>query len=93
MKPLALVIGGLYQNTQVSRRVCEDAADVCCPVSEIEPMDGFPIAVERKASFADFSAEGVFAPTAPIACSNGFADVCGVLAEPNDANAPEPRPN
>lgn len=56
-------------------------------------MDGLPVAVERMASFADFSAEGVLAPMAPIACSNGFAGVLGVLAEPNDANAPEPRPN
>lgn len=56
-------------------------------------MAGLPVAVERMASFADFSAEGVLAPTAPIACSNGFAVVLGVLAEPNDANAPEPRPN
>jgi hypothetical protein len=87
------VIGGLYQNTHESRRLCEDKAEVCCPASEMELMDGLLVVVERMLSFADFSAEGVLAPTAPIACSNGFADVLGVLAEPNDANAPEPRPN
>jgi hypothetical protein len=52
-----------------------------------------PMAVERIASLADFSADGVLAPTAPIAVSNGFAKAFGVLAEPNDANAPDPRPN
>lgn len=87
------MIGGLYQKTQGSRRGCEERAEVCCPASEIEPMDGLPVVAERMLSFADFSAEGVLAPTAPIACSNGFVDVLGVLAEPNDANAPEPRPN
>jgi hypothetical protein len=42
-------------------------------------------------SFADFSAVGVFA-AAPSAASNGFPGDLGVLAEPNEAKAPEPRP-
>ncbi len=46
-------------------------------------------------SFADFSADGVFAaPTlAAKEASNGLPVDLGVLAEPKDANAPEPRPN
>ena len=62
-------------------------------VSAIELMDGLLRVVDRMASFADFSEEGVLAPTAPMACSKGFPWDLGVLADPNDANAPEPSPN
>jgi len=86
-------MGGLYQKTHVSRRGCEDTVEGCCPVSEMEVMEGLPTAVERIASLEDFSVDGVLAPTAPIACSNGFPDVLGVFADPKDANAPDPRPN
>lgn len=45
-------------------------------------------------SLADFSALGVLAEgvAAPSAASKGFPDVLGVLAEPNDAKAPWPKP-
>lgn len=59
----------------------------------MEPIDGLLAEDRSMASFAVFSVEGVLAPTAPIACSNGFPWLFGVLAEPKDANAPDPRPN
>lgn len=55
---------------------------------------GFPTALlPRPPSFTDFSAKGVLAAE-PRADSNGFPGDLGVFAEaePNEANAPEPRP-
>jgi hypothetical protein len=49
------------------------------------------VLLPKPPSFADFSAVGVFV-AAPRADSNGFPGDLGVLAEPNDAKAPEPRP-
>jgi hypothetical protein len=59
---------------------------------------GLPVADEPLAnnppSLADFSVLGVLAEdvAAPSAASKGFPAVFGVLAEPNDAKAPWPKP-
>lgn len=47
------------------------------------------------ASLADFSVDGVFTPppNGPIGCSKGFPEDLGVLAEPANPKAPDPRPN
>lgn len=94
-------MGGLNQNTQLWRSGCEFAEalplvpDPEAPAfgSASTEFDGFPAAgLLRPPSLADFSAVGVLA-AAPRACSNGFPGVLGVLAEPKEANAPDPSPN
>lgn len=100
-------MGGRNQNTQPLRSGCADEDDpptpplVPAPFVEpaIEELDaGFPTVDEPRLnsppSLTDFSALGVFADgvAAPSAASNGFPPALGVLAEPKDANAPEPRP-
>lgn len=53
----------------------------------------FPITLlPSPPSFADFSADGVLAAP-PRAASKGFPGDFGVLADPNEAKAPDPRPN
>ncbi len=60
----------------------------------MEPIEGLPVVEDFMESLASFSVEGVFTPpNAPIACSKGFPDVLGVLAEPANPKAPDPRPN
>lgn len=96
-------MGGLNQNTQPLRRGCEYAdadAPPLAPVADApafdsakEEFDVFPaVDLPSPPSLADFSAVGVLA-AAPRACSNGFPGVFGVLAEPKEANAPDPSPN
>jgi hypothetical protein len=89
-------MGGRNQNTQLLRNWWVDgpAGRVAAfPASRNETREaGLLIALPPKTpSLADFSAVGVFAAT-PKAASNGFPGDLGVLAEPNEANAPEPRP-
>jgi hypothetical protein len=95
INPFALEMGGRNQNTQLLRSgwVNGPAGRAAAfPTSPNEASEaGLLIALPPKTpSFADFSAVGVFA-AAPKVASNGFPGDLGVLAEPNEANAPEPR--
>lgn len=85
--PWALEIGGRYQNVHESLNTCV-ATELEDLISEIEAMLGARPTVLSLAP-------ALLPPTGaaePIAVSKGFAEVFGVLAEPNEANAPEPRP-
>lgn len=95
-------MGGRNQNTQPLRRGWEfadadapplaPAAAVAAPVFDsalLPVVDLLP----RPPSLADFSAVGVLAAAAPSEASKGFPGVLGVLAEPKEANAPDPSPN
>lgn len=90
-------MGGRNQKTKVLRKWCGPAEDpglaVDLPEFSSEALEvDLPITLlpTKPPSFADFSAVGVF-EAAPRAVSNGFPGVLGVLAEPKDAKAPEPR--
>jgi hypothetical protein len=84
MKPCALEIGGRYQNVHESISACVRFPDWL--FSEIAAMpETLPAALEG-------SLVPDLATADAMAVSKGFAEVLGVLADPNDAKAPEPRP-
>ena len=86
-----LGIGGRNQNTQLFRSECADDLDRAPPAAGLAaaaPLEAEAGKLPRDASFADFSAPGVFR-----AKSKGLPGDLGVLAEPMGAKAPEPRPN
>lgn len=88
MKPCAFEIGGRYQNVHESTNACEGFA-VGTPdwlFSEIAVMLA-PLPALLDGSFVpDLTTADA------MAVSKGLAEVFGVLADPNEANAPEPRP-
>lgn len=104
MKPWALEMGGRYQKDHASfsgwtlaAREEEDAdaaealfSAMGAMLEEVEePLETMGLA---DASFATVVV--VLDPTEPRAAeSNGLPPDLGVLAEPNDAKAPDPRPN
>ena len=96
MYPLAFEIGGRNQNTQLFRSWWTGGTDARDDVDRAPARDAadgvLATALPSPPSFADFSAEGVFAELAARAASKGLPVDLGVLAEPNEANAPEPRP-
>jgi hypothetical protein len=91
-------MGGRNQNTHPLRRGCElvdaDAPPLVPTLDSAKAeLAAFPgAALLKPPSLADFSAVGVLA-AAPKAASIGFPGVLGVLAEPKEANAPDPSPN
>jgi hypothetical protein len=87
-KPFDLEIGGRNQNTQLCLNECDGGGVV---VFE-SVRDAFESFVPR--SLICFSAVGVFAvaPTTVLK-SSAPPGVFGVLEDPKDAKAPDPRPN
>lgn len=90
MKPWALEMGGRYQKDHASFSGCDfeanvDGADTL--FSAMEAMLGTLLIV-----LLPSLATVVLGTAEPMAVSNGFAADLGVLAEPKDAKAPEPRP-
>lgn len=89
MKPCALEMGGRYQKDHASFSACvlEAAVDEAL----FSAMDAILGAFPMTALLLSFT--GAFLAIAdPIAVSKGFPPDLGVLAEPNDAKAPEPSP-
>jgi hypothetical protein len=92
MYPFAFEIGGRNQNTQPFFSVCFDGPAFLASFKEA--LEAFCADLESPASFALFSADGVFAPLTTLPKSRVPPGVFGVLdGAPNDANAPEPRLN
>jgi hypothetical protein len=91
IKPWALEMGGRYQKDHASFSVCAlDAA--LCEVTLFSAMDAMLGALPMGALLASLEA-AFLAIAEPMAVSKGLLADFGVLAEPNEAKAPEPRPN
>lgn len=96
MYPFAFEMGGRNQKTQLVRSWCAGPG-----VEKGPPLDSerdvvldevVPMTLLKPPSLEDFSAPGVLAEAPPREISKGFPGDLGVLPEPKDANAPEPRP-
>jgi hypothetical protein len=85
--PWALEMGGRYQKVHEFRNTCAELDAVF--ISEMEAMLGARPTVLPVESLAPVFPAGT---AEPMAVSKGFADDLGVLAEPKEANAPDPRP-
>jgi hypothetical protein len=90
MNPCAFEIGGLYQKDQASFSgcACEAVEGSNFLVSEMDVILGAFANTFRASLFG-----GALGTADPIAVSKGLPVVFGVLAEPNDAKAPDPKPN
>lgn len=88
MYPLALLMGGRNQKTHGVRSEC--AAGAAGALASALLVVALPL---KAPSLVDFSAVGVLEPLPPPnPASKGLAPDLGVLADPKEAKAPEPRP-
>jgi len=87
-------MGGRNQNTQLFLSGWEDDEFVCF-VSGTAVIEFFaPGLPDKEDSFNPFSVVGVFdPPPTTLPKSKAFPGDFGVLIEPNDAKAPDPKPN
>jgi hypothetical protein len=91
--PFDFEIGGRNQKTQLCFKICVGGG-VAFLEAVREVLEFFcAMLFPKDASFAPFSKVDVLAPPTTLPKSRAFPADFGAFAEPNEAKAPEPRPN